>query len=195
MKRLCCLPGLSKSSLDRCLRRPAAEQDDPVTSSDIVTDGIPVAASADRGITEVDATRNLTIEVAGNDGSIPTTEIRGVPSILGSQSTDLTTGTMPGLRVRCCSGDSFTGCISDEILATYMHCTMSLTDLVYPGVPRRLLCMWENDIRRSIPVQLQNQLPDDLRTILEHVLADFAHAVRFDDGFEKLTDEAQHRCT
>ncbi|KAF7234145.1 hypothetical protein EG68_12013 [Paragonimus skrjabini miyazakii] len=98
MKRFYCLPGLSKSSLNRCLRRLAAEQDYLSALSDIVTDCLPVAASADRGITVVDAP--------------------GSPSTSAGEPAVEIAGTMPGLRVRYSSVDDFTGSISDDILAT-----------------------------------------------------------------------------
>ncbi|KAF7250716.1 hypothetical protein EG68_08693 [Paragonimus skrjabini miyazakii] len=122
------------SSLNRRLRRLAAVQDDPAALSDIVTDYLPVAASADRGITVVDAPvvdceSLLTMEDVGNDEGLPTVEIEGSPSTSVGQPADEIAGTMPGLRVRYSSVDNFTGSISDDILATYMHCNMSLTDL------------------------------------------------------------------
>ncbi|KAF7234128.1 hypothetical protein EG68_12466, partial [Paragonimus skrjabini miyazakii] len=113
-KRFYCLPGLSKSSLNRRLRRLAAEQDDPSALSDIVTDCLPVAASADRGITVVDAP--------------------GSPSTSVGQPAGEIAGTMPGLRVRYSSVDNFTGSISDDILATYMHCNVAVMNQSYSQI-------------------------------------------------------------
>ncbi|KAF7261701.1 hypothetical protein EG68_01147 [Paragonimus skrjabini miyazakii] len=134
MKRFYCLPGLSKSTLNRRLRRLAAEQDDPAALSDIATDELPVAASADRGMTVVDAPvvgceSRLTMEDVGNDEGLPTVEIQGSPSTSVGQLAGQIADTMSGSRVRYSSVDNFTGSISEDILATYMHCNMSLTDL------------------------------------------------------------------
>ncbi|KAF7259891.1 hypothetical protein EG68_02943 [Paragonimus skrjabini miyazakii] len=114
MIRFYCLLELSKSSLNRRLFRLTAEQDDPAAFSDIVTDELFIAASVDRGTTVVDAPGNVYC---------------CSPSTSGGQPVDQIAGTMPGLRAGYFSGDKFTGSISDDVLATYMRCNMSLTDL------------------------------------------------------------------
>ncbi|KAF7255849.1 hypothetical protein EG68_10831 [Paragonimus skrjabini miyazakii] len=161
-------------SLNQRLRRLAAEQDDPAALSDIVADDLPVVPSADRGITVVDAPvvncePHLTIKYAGKDESIPTVEIQGIYLVLdqiifrsstsGGQPADEFASTMPGLRVRYSSGDNFPGSILDDILATYMHCNMSLTkidrllrmlDFYFPHLPfdpRTVLrTPWSNEL-------------------------------------------------
>ncbi|KAF7261772.1 hypothetical protein EG68_02380 [Paragonimus skrjabini miyazakii] len=55
MKRFCRSPELSGPSLNWRLCRIAAEQDDSAATSDIAIDDIPVARSADRSTTVMDA--------------------------------------------------------------------------------------------------------------------------------------------
>ncbi|KAF7259447.1 hypothetical protein EG68_03183 [Paragonimus skrjabini miyazakii] len=98
MKRFCCLFGLTESSLNRRLRRLAEEQDDPAATSNIVTDEIPVAVSADCGITVVDAAvvdceSQLTIAAAGNVEGLPTVELQSI--VFGSRRINFSLSQVP----------------------------------------------------------------------------------------------------
>ncbi|KAF7258476.1 hypothetical protein EG68_05111 [Paragonimus skrjabini miyazakii] len=76
-----------KVKCEPAIPRLASGQGDPAALSDIVTDELPVAASADRGMTVVDAPvvdcqSRLKMKDVGNDEGLPTVDIQGVFLIL-----------------------------------------------------------------------------------------------------------------
>ncbi|KAF8567727.1 hypothetical protein P879_03231 [Paragonimus westermani] len=91
----------------------------------------------------VECEPNAANEDAGKDGNLLSVDIRGDAFWVPGQPADLVKITMPGLRVRCSSGENFTGNTVDDTLAKYMRCDMSLTDL---GEWQRLLGCYFPDL-------------------------------------------------